>query len=101
WGRAPARGAPRRREQGAADRRVRARGRRSVAAERSAGPSRDGVSGRIVSRVEATLPATAPPVLHLSLIVGSELVDRSGGKLGKVDDAIVRLGDDEYPPVTG
>jgi hypothetical protein len=47
------------------------------------------------------MPATAPPtVLHLSLIVGGTLRDRTGGRLGKVDDLIVRLGED-YPPVTG
>ena len=40
-------------------------------------------------------------MLHLSLVVGSELVDRSRGKVGRVDDLIVRLGEDEYPPVTG
>jgi CBS domain-containing protein len=45
--------------------------------------------------------AAEPRVLHLSLVVGSDLVDRSGGKLGRVDDLIVRLGDDEYPPVSG
>jgi CBS domain-containing protein len=45
--------------------------------------------------------ASGPRVLHLSLIVGGELRDRSGAKLGRVDDLIVRLGDDEYPPVTG
>jgi len=42
-----------------------------------------------------------PRILHLALVVGSELRDRAGGKLGRVDDLIVRLGDDEYPPVTG
>ena len=45
--------------------------------------------------------AAEPRVLHLSLVVGSDLVDRSGGKLGRVDDLIVRLGEDEYPPVSG
>jgi MgtE intracellular N domain/CBS domain len=40
-------------------------------------------------------------VLHLSLVVGGDLVDSSGEKLGRVDDLIVRLGEDEYPPVTG
>jgi CBS domain-containing protein len=45
--------------------------------------------------------AAEPRVLHLSLVVSSDLVDRSGGKLGRVDDLIVRLGDDEYPPVSG
>jgi CBS domain-containing protein len=44
--------------------------------------------------------ATPPMVLHLSLIVGGTLRDRNGGRLGKVDDLIVRLGED-YPPVTG
>jgi CBS domain-containing protein len=29
------------------------------------------------------------------------LHDRSGGKIGRVDDLIVRLGEGEYPPVTG
>jgi hypothetical protein len=44
-------------------------------------------------------PAAA--VLHLSLVVGGELVDSSGKKLRQVEDLIVRLGEDEYPPVTG
>jgi CBS domain-containing protein len=39
--------------------------------------------------------------VHLSLVAGGDLLDRSGAKLGRVDDLIVRLGDDEYPPVTG
>ena len=47
-------------------------------------------------------PIASPPrVLHLSLIAGGEVRDRSGGKIGRVDDLIVRLGEDEYPPVTG
>jgi CBS domain-containing protein len=46
-------------------------------------------------------PAVTPRVLHLALVVGGELVDPDGAKLGRVDDLIVRLGDDEYPPVTG
>jgi CBS domain-containing protein len=46
--------------------------------------------------------ATSPPaVLHLSLVVGGELWSESGGRLGRVDDLIVRLGEDQYPPVTG
>jgi hypothetical protein len=45
--------------------------------------------------------AIQPRVVHLSLVVGSDLVDRQGGKLGRVDDLIVRLGDAEYPPVSG
>ena len=47
------------------------------------------------------MTVTAPRVLHLSLVVGGALVDRAGGKLGRVDDLIVKLGEDEYPPVTG
>jgi CBS domain-containing protein len=45
--------------------------------------------------------ASTPRVLHLSLVVGGDLRDRSRGKVGRVDDLIVRLGEDEYPPVTG
>jgi CBS domain-containing protein len=46
--------------------------------------------------------AAAPPlVLHLSLVVGGELLDAAGEKLGRVDDLIVRLGEEDYPPVTG
>lgn len=45
--------------------------------------------------------AVAPAVLHLSLVVGGELRDPAGEKLGRVDDLIVRLGDEDYPPVTG
>jgi CBS domain-containing protein len=42
----------------------------------------------------------AVPILHLSLIVGGDLRDGSGGVLGRVEDVIVRLGE-EYPPVSG
>jgi CBS domain-containing protein len=42
-----------------------------------------------------------PRIVHLSLVVGSDLVDRQAGKLGRVDDLIVQLGDAEYPPVSG
>ncbi len=51
--------------------------------------------------MEGSAAATTPRVLHLSLVSGSDLLDRSGAKLGRVDDLIVRLGEDEYPPVTG
>ncbi len=40
-------------------------------------------------------------LVHLSLVVGGALRDSTGGRLGTVDDLIVRLGEDEYPPVTG
>jgi CBS domain-containing protein len=43
----------------------------------------------------------APRVLHLSLILGGEVSGRAGGRLGRVDDLVVRLGDGGYPPVTG
>ena len=46
--------------------------------------------------------ATATPtVFHLSLVVGGALRDAAGERLGRVDDLIVRLGDEDYPPVTG
>src|SRR2546427_3502264 len=45
--------------------------------------------------------STTPRVLHLSLIVGGTLRDARGGRLGKVEDLIVRLGADHYPPVSG
>ncbi len=43
----------------------------------------------------------SPAVLHLSLVVGGGLRDAAGERLGRVDDLIVRLGDENYPPVTG
>ncbi|HUJ55909.1 MAG TPA: CBS domain-containing protein [Gaiellaceae bacterium] len=45
--------------------------------------------------------AGSPSVLHLSRVVGGELRDAAGERLGRVDDLIVRLGEDDYPPVTG
>jgi CBS domain-containing protein len=47
------------------------------------------------------MASVAPAVLHLSLVVGGELRDAAGERLGRVDDLIVRLGDEDYPPVTG
>lgn len=46
-------------------------------------------------------PAQAPPILHLSSLIGSPLRDSDGGRLGRVQDVIVRLGDIGYPPITG
>jgi CBS domain-containing protein len=44
----------------------------------------------------------APPVLHLSTVVKSPLLDRAGEKLGRIEDLIVRLGEEgAYPPITG
>ena len=45
--------------------------------------------------------AQAPPILHLSTVVGSPLRDADGERLGKVADLIVRLGGAGYPPITG
>jgi hypothetical protein len=44
----------------------------------------------------------ATQVLHLSSVVKSPLLDRAGEKLGRIEDLIVRLGEDgAYPPITG
>jgi CBS domain-containing protein len=51
-----------------------------------------------LSVVAATAPA--PLVLHLTLVTSGDLRDASGGRLGRVDDLIVRL-DEDYPPVSG
>jgi CBS domain-containing protein len=40
-------------------------------------------------------------VFHLSMLIGSKLVYRSGDVLGRVEDLIVRLADGPYPPVAG
>jgi CBS domain-containing protein len=39
--------------------------------------------------------------MHLSAILHSPLLDRTGERLGRVEDLIVRLADGGYPPVTG
>ncbi len=40
-------------------------------------------------------------ILHLSSVVKSALVDRNGDRLGRVEDLIVRLGDNPHPPLSG
>ena len=45
--------------------------------------------------------SVAPSILHLSLVIGGDLTDPAGSKLGRVDDLLIRLGHDEYPPVSG
>src|SRR5438105_2937164 len=45
--------------------------------------------------------AQAPPILHLSSVVGSPLRDADGERLGTAEDVIVRLGGAGYPPITG
>jgi CBS domain-containing protein len=44
--------------------------------------------------------STSPAILHLSLVVGGDLVDVDGRRLGRVDDLLVRFGEDGYPPVS-
>jgi CBS domain-containing protein len=39
--------------------------------------------------------------MHLSMLLRSPLLDRTGERLGRVEDVIVRLADGGYPPVTG
>jgi CBS domain-containing protein len=39
--------------------------------------------------------------MHLSAVIHGPLVDRAGERLGRIDDLIVRLSDEGYPPVTG
>lgn len=41
------------------------------------------------------------PLLNLSSVLNSRLVERAGEKIGRVDDLIVRLADGDYPPITG
>jgi CBS domain-containing protein len=45
--------------------------------------------------------ARTTEVLHLSFVVGGALEDAAGERLGRVDDLIVRLEGEEYPPVSG
>lgn len=49
----------------------------------------------------ATIAPSTPHVLHLSLVVGGALRDDAGERVGRVDDLIVRLEGEEYPPVSG
>ena len=44
---------------------------------------------------------TTPAILHLSLVVSGDLVDGDGRRLGKIEDLLAHLGNDEYPPVSG
>jgi CBS domain-containing protein len=47
------------------------------------------------------MDALSQPVMHLSTVLRSPLLDRAGERLGRVEDLIVRLADGGYPPVTG
>lgn len=48
-----------------------------------------------------TTTAQAPAILHLSLVTSGALSDADGRKLGRVEDLVVRLGEGEYPPISG
>ena len=47
------------------------------------------------------MTATAPAILHLSLVTSGELTDAEERRLGRIEDLVVRLGEDDYPPITG
>ena len=49
----------------------------------------------------AAAPSEPAVRLWLAELVGGQLVDSAGEKLGRVDDVIVRLADADHPPVTG
>lgn len=46
-------------------------------------------------------PLMAPDILHLSSIIRSPLADGNGERIGRVEDLIVRPGDQPHPPVSG
>lgn len=43
----------------------------------------------------------APAILHLSLVTSGELTDAGGRRLGRIEDLVVQLGDEDYPPISG
>ena len=47
------------------------------------------------------MTATVPAILHLSLVTSGELTDADERKLGRIEDLVVRLGEDDYPAITG
>ncbi len=54
-----------------------------------------------MSTSDAGQPAATAGRLALTGIMRSPLVDRAGGRLGRVDDVIARFAEGGYPPVTG
>ena len=50
-------------------------------------------------RDESDVPAT--PLMHLSALLSRPLTSRAGETVGRLDDVIVRLRDEQYPLVTG
>jgi len=47
------------------------------------------------------MSVTAPTILHLSLVTSGQLTDADGRKLGRIEDLVVRLAGEEYPPISG
>ena len=45
--------------------------------------------------------SVAPAILHLSLVTSGDLTDADGRKLGRIEDLVVRLTGEEYPPISG
>jgi CBS domain-containing protein len=45
--------------------------------------------------------SVAPAILHLSLVASGKLTDADGRKLGRIEDLVVRLTGEEYPPISG
>jgi CBS domain-containing protein len=45
--------------------------------------------------------SVAPAILHLSLVTSGRLTDADGRKLGRIEDLVVRLTGEEYPPISG
>jgi CBS domain-containing protein len=45
--------------------------------------------------------SVTPAILHLSLVTSGELTDADGRKLGRIEDLVVRLTGEEYPPISG
>ena len=45
--------------------------------------------------------AATPAIMHLSLVTSGDLADTGGRKLGRIEDLVVRLGADDYPPISG
>jgi CBS domain-containing protein len=54
-----------------------------------------------MSTSDAGEPAAQTGRLALTAILHSPLVDRAGGRLGRVDDVIARFAEGGYPPATG
>jgi len=67
-------------------------------------PGQSGVTrpGRTTTRSRPDrMPHIDAPLLFLTQVLASPLLDPTGERLGRVADLIVRLADSGYPPVTG